>query len=59
MLAILNINKYKFCFSAVKESRKYLKEKHLSLKNYNYSTDFLDALISGLLDVSFDGVSVN
>lgn len=47
-----------FFLSGLNNSLKYLEEKGLSLHNYHYSKPFLDAIMAGVTNVSFDGVSV-
>ncbi|XP_052762191.1 gamma-aminobutyric acid type B receptor subunit 2-like [Mya arenaria] len=42
----------------INNSLKYLEEKGLSLSNYNYSEDFSQAIIKGIQETSFVGVSV-
>lgn len=46
-------------FAGLNNSIKYLDEEGLSLHNYTYSSRFLDAIMKGMHDVTFDGVSVS
>jgi len=48
-----------FIFTGLNNSIKYLEEKGLSLHNYTYNADFIDAFMRGIRDVSFLGVSVS
>lgn len=48
-----------FFFPGLNNSLKYLEEKGLSLHDYSYSPDFLDAILKGIKEVQFDGVSVS
>jgi hypothetical protein len=46
-------------YVGLNNSIKYLAESGLQLHNYNYSSQYIDAVIHGMKEVRFDGVSVN
>ena len=47
------------CLTGLENSLPYLAEHNLTMAGYNYSDVYRDAFISGMMDVSFLGVSVS
>lgn len=46
-------------FSGLNNSLKHLEEQDLRLHNYNYSEDYMDAVMKGMKEILFNGVSVS
>jgi hypothetical protein len=47
------------CLEGLNNSIKYLEESGLELHNYNYSDKYLQAVVRGMKEVKFQGISVN
>lgn len=54
----MTVTKNRFV-SGLNNSLKYLEERNLSLHNYTYSEEYLEAIMLGMKEVNFSGASVS